>query len=78
MTTDIEQSIELLSRVPHSGLVVLTADVTTTAHRDLLIALAARFQITGGLLVALSGLGRWSPFLQHGPRRSVSASSIVC
>jgi putative tryptophan/tyrosine transport system substrate-binding protein len=42
--TDIEQSIELFARVPHSGLVVLP-DVTTTAHRDLLIALAARFKL---------------------------------
>ena len=42
--TNIEQSIELFSRVPHSGFVVLP-DVTTTAHRDLLIALAARFRL---------------------------------
>lgn len=42
--TDIEQSIELFARVPHSGLVVLP-DITTTAHRDLLVALAARFKL---------------------------------
>jgi putative ABC transport system substrate-binding protein len=40
--TDIEQSFELFARVPDSGLVVLP-DVTTTAHRDLIIALAAKF-----------------------------------
>ena len=40
--TDIERSLELFARVPHSGLVVLP-DVTTTVHRDHIIALAARF-----------------------------------
>jgi putative ABC transport system substrate-binding protein len=42
--TDIERSIELFARVPDSGLVVLP-DVTTTAHRDLIIALAAKFRL---------------------------------
>jgi putative tryptophan/tyrosine transport system substrate-binding protein len=42
--TDIERSLELFARVPDSGLVVLP-DVTTVAHRDLIIALATRFRL---------------------------------
>ena len=42
--TDIERSLELFARVPHSGFVVLP-DVTTTAHRDLIVALAAKFKL---------------------------------
>jgi len=42
--TDIERSIELFARVPDGGLVVLP-DVTTVAHRDLIVALAARFRL---------------------------------
>ena len=42
--TEIERSIELFARVPDSGLVVLP-DVTTTAHRDLIIALAAKYRL---------------------------------
>jgi DNA-binding LacI/PurR family transcriptional regulator len=41
-TNDIERSLELFARVPHSGLVVLP-DVTNVVHRDLIVALAARF-----------------------------------
>jgi len=38
---DIERSIEMVARTPNSGL-VLPPDSTTIAHRDLIIALAAR------------------------------------
>jgi ABC-type uncharacterized transport system substrate-binding protein len=42
--SDIERSLELFALVPHSGLVVLP-DVTTAAHRDLIVALAAKFRL---------------------------------
>jgi putative ABC transport system substrate-binding protein len=41
---DIERSIESLARVPNSGL-VLPPDSTTIAHRDVIIALAARHNL---------------------------------
>ena len=41
---DIERSIELTARVPNSGLVVLP-DSTTILHRDLVIALAAKYRL---------------------------------
>ncbi len=41
---DIERSIESFASVPSGGLVVLP-DFTTTAHRDLIIALAARHRL---------------------------------
>jgi ABC-type uncharacterized transport system substrate-binding protein len=41
---DIERTIELFARMPNSGL-VLPPDTTTIAHRDLIIALAARHRI---------------------------------
>jgi ABC-type uncharacterized transport system substrate-binding protein len=40
-TSEIERAIEQFARVPNGGL-VLPPDVTTTTHRDLIIALAAR------------------------------------
>ena len=42
--SDIERSFEVFARVPDSGLAVLP-DVTTTAHRDLIIALSAKFRL---------------------------------
>ena len=41
---DIERAIESLARLPHSGL-VLPPDSTTTSHRNLIIALAARHRL---------------------------------
>jgi putative ABC transport system substrate-binding protein len=41
---DIERAIESFARVPNSGL-VLPPDVTTVAHRDLVIALAVRHRL---------------------------------
>jgi len=41
---DIEREIESLTRVPNSGL-VLPPDSTTVAHRDIIIALAARHNL---------------------------------
>jgi putative tryptophan/tyrosine transport system substrate-binding protein len=41
---DIERSIESFAGVPNGGLVLLP-DFTTTAHRDLIIALAARYRL---------------------------------
>ena len=56
---DIERSIEMLARVPNSGL-VLPPDSTTIAHRDLIIALAARHNLPAvyplRLFVAAGGL----------------------
>jgi putative tryptophan/tyrosine transport system substrate-binding protein len=40
-TADIERAIEVFASAPNGGL-VLPPDVTTTAHRDLIVALAAR------------------------------------
>jgi putative tryptophan/tyrosine transport system substrate-binding protein len=42
--TDIERSIASFASAPNGGLVVLP-DVTTAAHRDLIIALAARHRV---------------------------------
>jgi putative ABC transport system substrate-binding protein len=57
--TDIERSIEMLARVPNSGL-VLPPDSTTIAHHDLIIALAARHNLPAvyplRLFVAAGGL----------------------
>ena len=56
---DIERSIESLARVPNSGL-VLPPDWTTIAHRDVIIALAARHNLPAvyplRLFVAAGGL----------------------
>jgi putative ABC transport system substrate-binding protein len=41
---DIERSIEVFGRVPNGGL-VLPPDTTTILHRDLIIALAARYRL---------------------------------
>jgi putative tryptophan/tyrosine transport system substrate-binding protein len=41
---DIERAIESIARAPDSGL-VLPPDVTTVTHRDLVIALAARYRL---------------------------------
>jgi putative tryptophan/tyrosine transport system substrate-binding protein len=41
---DIEHAVEYFARVPHGGL-VLPPDTTTIAHRDLIIALAARYRL---------------------------------
>ena len=43
-TAAIERAIELFARTPNGGL-VLAPDVTMTAHRDLIIALAARHNL---------------------------------
>ena len=56
---DIERSIEMVARVPNSGL-VLPPDSTTVAHRDLIITLAARHNLPAvyalRLFVAAGGL----------------------
>ena len=56
---DIERSIESLARVPNSGL-ILPPDSTTIAHRDVIIALAARHNLPAvyplRLFVAAGGL----------------------
>ena len=56
---DIERTIESFARVPNGGL-VLPPDATTIVHRDLIIALAARHRLPGGLpgpfFVAAGGL----------------------
>jgi putative ABC transport system substrate-binding protein len=41
---DIEPTIEAFARTPNGGL-LLTPDTTTTVHRDLIIALAARYRL---------------------------------
>jgi putative ABC transport system substrate-binding protein len=41
---DIERAIESFSNVPNSGL-LLPPDLATTGHRDLIIALAARYRL---------------------------------
>jgi putative ABC transport system substrate-binding protein len=56
---DIERAIESVARVPDSGL-ILPPDSTTIAHRDLIIALAARHRLPAvyalHLFVAAGGL----------------------
>jgi putative ABC transport system substrate-binding protein len=42
--SDIERAIESFARVPNGGL-VLPPDATTTAHRDLIVGLAARHRL---------------------------------
>src|SRR5262245_17671617 len=42
--SDIERSIESFARVPNGGL-VLPPDATASSHRDLIIALAARYRL---------------------------------
>jgi len=58
-SADIERSIEAFARVPDGGL-VLPPDSTTIAHRDLVIALAARHRLPAvypiQLFVAAGGL----------------------
>jgi len=41
---EIERAIEVFASVPNGGL-VLPPDVTTTAHRDLIVALAVRYRL---------------------------------
>jgi ABC-type uncharacterized transport system substrate-binding protein len=56
---DIERAIEGFARLPHGG-VVLLPDTTTSLHRDLIIALAARHRLpavyTARLFVVAGGL----------------------
>lgn len=57
--TDIEQAIEAASRRPNMGL-ILPPDATTVVHRDLIIALAARYHLPAiyafGFFVGAGGL----------------------
>ena len=65
-TVEIERAIEVFASVPNGGL-VLPPDVTTTAHRDLIVALAARHHlpavyhirpfVTAGGLMSPGGVG---------------------
>jgi putative ABC transport system substrate-binding protein len=61
---DIERAIESFAREPNGGL-VLPPDVTTTVHRDLIIALAARHHLPAvyadRFFVAVGGLMSYSP-----------------
>src|SRR5262249_8911234 len=43
-TAEIERAIEVFASVPNGGL-VLPPDATTTGHRDLIVALAARYHL---------------------------------
>ena len=56
---DIERAIESFARVPNGGLLVLP-DLTAVLHRDLIIALAARYRLPAvyqaGFWVAAGGL----------------------
>ena len=56
---DVERSIELFARAPNGGL-MLPPDVTTITHRDLVLALAARYRLPAvypfRLFVAAGGL----------------------
>jgi len=60
---DIERAIESVARVPNSGLLVVP-DTTTTSHRDLIIALAARHRLPAvynlSLFVKAGGLMSYS------------------
>jgi len=60
---DIERTIESLAREPEGSL-VLPPDATTVLHRDLIIALAARYRLpavyTGRFWVAAGGLMSYS------------------
>jgi putative ABC transport system substrate-binding protein len=56
---DIERTIEAFARAPNGGL-LLPPDVNTNVHRDLIIALAARYSLPAvyfsRLIVAAGGL----------------------
>ena len=56
---DVERSIESFARTPNGGL-ILPPDVTTITHRDLVLALAARYRLPAvypfRLFVAAGGL----------------------
>jgi putative tryptophan/tyrosine transport system substrate-binding protein len=56
---DIERAVEVASRKPNAGL-ILPPDATTVAHRDLIIALAARYRLPAvypfGFFVEAGGL----------------------
>jgi ABC-type uncharacterized transport system substrate-binding protein len=57
--SDIEREIEAMARIPDSGL-ILPPDAMTVTHRDLIIALAARYRLPAvypvHLFVAAGGL----------------------
>jgi len=73
---DIERSIETLARVPNIGL-VLPPDSTTIAHRDLIIALAARHNLPAVYPLRLF-VAAGSHVLRDGSERHVSAGWVVC
>ena len=56
---DIERAVEVASRKPNAGL-ILPPDATTVTHRDLIIALAARYRLPAvypfGFFVEAGGL----------------------
>jgi putative tryptophan/tyrosine transport system substrate-binding protein len=58
-SADIERSIESFAREPNEG-PILPPDTTTVLHRDLIIALAARYRLPAGyairVFVAADGL----------------------
>ena len=76
---DIERVIELFARLPDGGL-MLPPDVTTTWHRDLVIALAARHRLPAVYSfryhVAAGGLMSYGPVLldRFGRRRPISTA----
>ena len=79
---DIERVIGSFARVPNGGL-VLPPDTTTTSHRDLIIALAARHRLPAvyaiRAFVAAGGLMSYGtdPATYFGRRRPMSTASCA-
>ena len=72
---DIERVINSIASVPDSGL-VLPPDATTVVHRDLIIALAAKYRLPAvypiDTFVTAGGL------ISYGADQNVSACGILC
>ena len=74
---DIERVIESFARVPKGGLLV-PPDNTTIAHRDLVIALAARDRLPAVYSLRLFVGGRRPDVLRDRSNRNVSECGVLC
>jgi putative ABC transport system substrate-binding protein len=72
---DIEGTIESFARVPNGGL-VLPPDITTTVHRDLIVALAARHRLpavySARFLVVAGGLMSYGTYFVDMSRQAAA------
>jgi putative tryptophan/tyrosine transport system substrate-binding protein len=74
---EIERAIAVFAQSTNSGMIV-TGSTGATAHRELIIALAARHRLPRGLQQSILGCRRWSNHLRTGFPGLVPARCRLC